>query len=357
MNSYVKAIRQAVLGAPEYHAALQPGSDCIKLNSNENPYPLPDVIVERVLGDVRAVRSGHNLYPEETAVTLRRVVADMHGVAPENILVGNGSSELLSVLYRGMLDAGERAAMPAPGFFLNRKLAALQGGTLLEVPWADDYQLPVDALLDSGAKFIVVATPNNPTGTVSRMEDVQLLLERFDGPAVVDEAYAAFCADTALPLLSRYPNLIVLRTCSKSYSAAGVRIGFAFADAELIAQFVKVQPLYTVDSISQRIAIEIFHNLPAFDPSIQSIKAERSRTVQELSRRGFSVVPSQANFVLAYTPGSAGGGVWQEELRKRGILVRWFEDPSLSGAIRIGIGTSKQMDAVFAAIDDILVTS
>lgn len=351
MNPYVKAVRPSVLRAPEYRAALQLGPGYIKLNSNENPYPLPEPIVSKVL---EAVRTGHNLYPEETADTLRGVVADVYGLRPGNILVGNGTSELLSVLYRSMLDPGERVAMPSPGFTLNRKLAGLQGGRLLEVPWAHDYGLPVEQLLDSGAKFIVLATPNNPTGTAVSMEAVRYLLERFDGPVVVDEAYSAFCEETALPMLEEFPNLIVLRTCSKSYSAAGIRVGFAFACDELIAQFSKVQPLYVVDSIAQRIATEVFKNLNLFQPSIERIKAQRDRTERDFARRGFAVVPSQANFVLAYTPGAAGGVLWQEELKKRRILVRRFDESGLTDAIRVGIGTEEQMALVMNAVDEIL---
>ena len=233
-------MRKGVQRSAVYHAAAQPAdySDIIKLNSNENPYPLPDIVLQDA---VSALQAGHNLYPEDDALTFRQTVSALYGLQPDQVLVGNGAADLMSVFYRAMLEDGETVAMPAPGFTLNRKLASLQGGSLFEVPWLNGHDLPVEGLLACDPKFIILANPNNPTGTTCKIDDIAMLLKRFDGPVIVDEAYVDFHTEDTLALLPLYPNLIILRTFSKSYSSAGIRLGFAFGQADMIAALAKVQ--------------------------------------------------------------------------------------------------------------------
>jgi len=349
IRNYVK---QSVQNSPGYLPGEQLSGDYIKLNSNESPYPIPEIILKAVSEKLFGLLQ---FYPEPRSETLRTVAAKSYGLEPENIIVANGSSELLMLIYRTFVEEDEVVSMPSPGFTLNRKLVSISGGTLKEVSWEEDHQLPTKALLKSNAKIIIVTNPNNPTGTFCPLSEIDALAKAHKGLLVLDEAYVDFAAENGLQLLKTNKNIIILRTFSKSYSAAGIRFGMAFADKEVIRHLMKVQNSYAISRQTELLATAILNNRALFDPVIESIKQQREITATELIKRGFVCAPSQANFLFAKVPEGTKAIDWYNGLKKQQILVRYFDDEILQNFLRITIGTPETMRKLVAGLDAIEV--
>lgn len=287
------------------------------------------------------------LYPEDDNVSLRQAASEAYGVSEDQVIAGNGSSELLGLIYRAFLVPGDRMAMLSPGFSFNRKLARLQGAQLIEIGWGADHSLPVEDLLlgpAKDAKFILLANPNNPTGTFVPVADVERLVSQSDRLIVLDEAYVDFAPDNGLHLLNRHPNLLILRTFSKSYATAGIRVGFGLGHPEVIGRLRDLQNVFNMNVIGQTVGISVLGHRGAYADNHKHIKDERQRVTVALSKLGFSVIPSHANFLLARVPAGQEGKWWQAALERQKILVAFFEDPGLENHIRVSIGTKAEMD-------------
>ncbi|MFB9263051.1 histidinol-phosphate transaminase [Bradyrhizobium erythrophlei] len=329
-----------------------PDTPYVKLDTNENPFALPAIVMQ---GALNALERQY-LYPENDNISLRDAAASAYGVTTDHVIAGNGSSELLGLIYRAFLAPGDRVAMVSPGFSFNRKLAMLQAADFVEVALTDRHSLPIEQLLSSPAadtKFILVANPNNPTGLFVPVADIERLVAQSDRLIVLDEAYVDFAPDNGLRLLNRYSNLLVLRTFSKSYAAAGIRVGFGFGHPELIGRLRNIQNVFNMNVIGQAVGISILAHRAAYEDNHRHIRHERQRVTAELSQLGFSVTPSHANFVLARVPEGQDGRWWQAALEKRKILVAFFPDRGLENCIRVSIGTKSQMDAFLVAASDI----
>ncbi|KWV54678.1 histidinol-phosphate aminotransferase [Bradyrhizobium macuxiense] len=329
-----------------------PDASYVKLDTNENPFPLPPIVMQ----GARAALERQYLYPENDNISLREAAARAYGIATDQVIAGNGSSELLGLIYRAFLTPGDRVAMLSPGFSFNRKLAMLHAAQLLEIDSAGPDSLPIEELLSgpaTDAKFVLLANPNNPTGVFVPLADIERLLVRSDRLIVLDEAYVDFAPDNGLRLLSRYANLLILRTLSKSYAAAGIRVGFGFGHPALIGRLRNIQNVFNMNVIGQAIGISILSHLAAYNDNHRHIRDERQRVAAELSRIGFCVTPSHANFVLAHVPVGQDGRWWQAALAEEKVLVASFPDESLESCIRISIGTKDQMDAFLAATNAI----
>ncbi|WP_024519933.1 histidinol-phosphate transaminase [Bradyrhizobium sp. Tv2a-2] len=325
-----------------------PDSTYVKLNTNENPFPLPKVVME----DAVAALERQYLYPEEDNLGLRVAAATAYGLNKDQVIAGNGSSELLGLVYKAFLAPGDSVAMMSPGFSFNRKLAALQGARFLEIEWKDPHSLPTEELLfgpAKDAKFLVIANPNNPTGTFAPIASIERFLARSDHLIVLDEAYVDFAPENGLRLVNRYPNLLLLRTFSKSYATAGIRVGFGFGHPELIGRLRNTQNVFNMNVIGHAVGISVLAHRAAYDENHRSIRHERERVGAALSRLGFSVMPSHANFLLARVPDEHGGKWWQDALEQQKILVAFFPERTLENCIRISIGTRADMDAFIAA--------
>jgi len=320
----------------------------IKLNTNENPYP-PSPHVLQALRD--AVADDLRLYPDPSASELRTKAAEVYAVAPDQIVAGNGSDDLLSMLFRACVDAGTTAdvAYPVPTYSLYDTLAQIQGSEPKTVPFGPDFILPVEPLLAAGAHLNLICNPNSPSGTLTPLGAIADFAKRAKGVVVVDEAYADFARESALPLLASCPNVVVLRTFSKSFSLAGMRIGLAFGSRELIAQLNKVKDSYNLDRLSLVAARAALDDLPWMRANIDKVKATREVLVRELREMAFRVLPSEANFVFAVHP-KLGGADLYRALRERGILVRHFATPALRDGLRITVGTNEQNGALVTAL-------
>jgi histidinol-phosphate aminotransferase len=339
--------RRAIEAMTGYTPGEQPGpgEKVVKLNTNENPLPPSP----RVLEALRAIDPERlRRYPSPMSDGFREIAARVHGVSPDMVLAGNGSDELLAMAVRTFLDPGDVLAYPDPTYSLYPVLAEIVEVKVAEVPWAAGWALPADALIASGAKAIFFANPNAPSGTVVDPEAVRALARRFSGVVLIDEAYVDFADGHCLSLLD-LENVIVTRTLSKGYSLAGLRFGYALAAPAVIAQMAKVKDSYNCDAVSVIAACAALEDQAHARRSWEAVRSERTRLTAELTRRGFAVVPSQANFLLARVPGGDGGAVYRA-LKAKGILVRHFDKPGLRDQIRVTIGTAEQNDALLNAL-------
>ena len=339
-------VRPAVAAMEGYTPGEQSTApEVVKLNTNENPYPAAPAVAEAI----REAASDLRLYPDPSAGMLRETAGRVWGVDPEGIVAGNGSDELLTVLFRATLDAGQRVAYPVSTYSLYDTLAKLQGVEVVGVPYGDRWEFPLKGLQESGAHLFLICRPNAPSGTLPSLTDVCALAESHpDSLVVVDEAYADFSGDNALGLVGRYGNLVVLRTLSKSYSLCGLRVGFALTTPGLAAQLHKVRDSYNLSAVAQAGGRAALLDQEHFAENRAKILRSRSRLTRDLRGRGYQVVDSHTNFVLATDPGVSQQGVF-ESLRARGVLVRWF--PSLPDSIRVTVGTDAELDRFFAALD------
>jgi histidinol-phosphate aminotransferase len=321
----------------------------IKLNTNENPYPPSPRVIAAVHA---AVTEDMRLYPDPLANALRERAAALYGVRRDNILVGNGSDELLSLVLRACVGRGDRVVFPHPTYSLYDTLVTIQEGEMVRLPYPPDFSLPA-GLADARGRVTFVCHPNAPSGTPARLDAVAALARTVAGVLVVDEAYVDFAKASALGLIHQYDNVIVLRTFSKSFSLAGMRIGLAFACPPLIAALMKVKDSYNVNRLSIVAATAALEDYGWMETNVARIRATRGRLTAELRGLGFTVLPSETNFVLARTPGRSMEEVY-EGLKLRGILVRYFATPELYDAVRISVGTDAETDALLEALRALL---
>jgi histidinol-phosphate aminotransferase len=332
----------------------KPGEQVIKLNTNESPYPPSP----RVLDAIRRITpDALRRYPSPMADDFRAVAARVHGVSPGCILAGNGSDDILQIALRSYCGPGDVLVCPDPTYSLYPVLAELADVRLIPVHWETDWRLPVDALVAQNPRAIFFANPNSPSGTAVALADVEALATRTEALVLVDEAYADFADGNCLSLVKRRHNVLVTRTLSKGYGLAGLRFGYAIGDPAVIAQMAKVKDSYNCDAIAIVAACAALDDQDHARANWEAIRAERTRVRRELERRGFSVIPSHANFLLAATPGARHAGWLYAALKSRGVLVRFFDKPGLDDKLRISIGTPEQNDALLAALDAAIAQS
>lgn len=333
-----------------YVPGFQPkGGGFIKLNTNENPYP-PSPAVIRTLRDFDPERL--RLYPDPASRRLREKIAGTYGFAPENVIVGNGSDELLAMALRCFSGEGDLVLYPTPSYSLYGVLSRIQGAQPVEMALNDDFGLS-ESFINASGKLKFVATPNSPTGTVYSKDLIDRMAVNFDGVIVVDEAYADFSEDTSLELTRNRPNVLVVRTFSKSYSLAGLRVGYAFGSRELIEGMMKVKDSYNINTISALLAEAALDDQQYFQEKIGLIKAERGILREELEELNFRVFPSGANFLFCRPPDGNAEIIFRELLEKK-ILIRFFDTPVLKDYLRITIGTPQEMVTLVGVLKEIL---
>jgi histidinol-phosphate aminotransferase len=341
--------RSNIRAMQAYVPGEQPRDDgYIKLNTNENPYPPSP----RVFAALRAaINSTLRLYPEPLSDSLRAVAASIYGVKAENIIAGNGSDELLSMLLRSVVGPGDRVAYATPTYSLYETLIEIQGGVKAVVQYPDDFSVP-QALAAQEAPLTFLCNPNSPSGTLVSLQEIDRLARAVSGVLVVDEAYVDFAdgeGASVLPLIRQLPNLVVLRTFSKSFSLAGMRIGLAFAPQEIIAGMTKVKDSYNVNRLSLVAAKAALEDLSWMARNVRRIQRSRRELIAGVKKLGFHVLPSQANFVLARKPGENLKDVY-EGLKRQKILVRYFDMPGLRDCLRITVGTPREVAALLVAL-------
>jgi histidinol-phosphate aminotransferase len=349
MSGYFRKNIAALIG---YVPGEQPRDEgIIKLNTNENPYPCSP----RVFAALRkAINRSLRLYPEPFADGLRAVAAEVYGVKPENIFAGNGSDEILSILTRCFVGPQDRVAFPVPTYSLYDTLIAIQQGERIAVDYPPDFSLP-EALAGQNAALTFLCNPNSPSGTLVSLHEIERLARAVSGILVIDEAYVDFAESegaSTLPLIRRFPNLVVLRTFSKSFSLAGIRVGLAFASEEIILGMMKVKDSYNLNRLSLVAATAALQDLPWMVRNVARIQRSRRRLIAGLKKMGFYVYPSHANFVMARKRGQNLKEVY-ERLKNQKILVRYFDTPGLQDCLRITVGTPQEIRSLLKAIQAI----
>ena len=323
----------------------------IKLNTNENPYPpAPSVIAAMNAAEIEDLR----LYSDPTAKVLKGKLANLYGLQPENIYVGNGSDEVLYFLF--LAYGAKGAAFPDISYGFYSVFADFCGIPATVIPLESDFT--IDAQKYHGLdRFIVIANPNAPTGLSISLADIEGILKTNPNAVVaIDEAYVDFGGESAYPLMEKYDNLVVVRAFSKSRSMAGGRLGYALGPAALMADLEKIKYAtnpYNVNRLTLRLGEATVDAEPYYREKCAAIIRTREETAEKLKALGFTVLPSQTNFLFVKTD-KIGGRALYEKLKDRGILVRHFGNPRITDYIRITIGTDEQMDTCIAAIRAIL---
>jgi histidinol-phosphate aminotransferase len=343
----VTYFRDTIDALAPYVPGSQPaaGEQVIKLNTNEHPYPPSP----RALEVLRSFDGGLlRLYPDPMASGFRRAAARLVGFDEDWILPGNGSDDLIMMICRAAAGGRRRIVYPVPTFTFYETQARIEAAGPTEVPFDDDYNLPIDALAAAEGAVTFVANPNSPSGTAATTAELAELAGRLAGLLVIDEAYVDFADDSAVAL-ARRENVIVLRTLSKGYSLAGLRLGYAVARPAVLEGLVKTKQIYNVGALAAAVGTAAVEDEAWHKANVAKVRASRARLAEGLEGLGWRVWPSQANFVLARPPGGEAEGVY-EALKARGVLVRYFKRPRLEDKLRITVGTDEQNAALLAAV-------
>jgi len=322
----------------------------IKLNTNENPYP-PSPTVRRAL--LAEANASLRLYPDPDATKLRRQAALTYGFDPSQVIAGNGSDDLLAMVARAFIGEEDTLCHPTPTYTLYDTLVKIQGGKVAGIPYPEDYSLPA-RLAARRAKVTIVATPNSPSGTSIPMAALADLADRLAGILVIDEAYADFAEETALSLAREKENVIVLRTLSKSFSLAGMRVGLGFGPPAILAGMNKVRDSYNLGRSGQAAGEAALKDIGWMEKNVAKIRKTRAILLSALPPLEFSPFPSQSNFVLAKRSRGRSAKPVYEALKRKKILVRYFDTPRLSGCLRITVGTDDEITALLAALETML---
>jgi len=326
------------------------GNDIVKLNTNENPYPPSPSVLEAI-----ANIDGHQLrrYPDPESVALRQTLASYHGVALENVFVGNGSDEILALAFLAYFTNGRALQFPDITYSFYPVYCDLYGIAVNTISLEKDYSLTLEKFVPN-AGSIIFPNPNAPTALASSRDGIgQLLDKHTEQIMLVDEAYADFGAQSVVPLINQYPNLLVSHTFSKGRSLAGLRLGVAFGSASLIEGLQRVKNSfnsYPVDVLAQAAGLASIDDEAYYRRTTQTIIETREWTVLELEKRGFQVLPSAANFIFTRVPGGSAQSLFTK-LGHAGVLVRYWSQPRLSSWLRISIGTAQDMQALMVNID------
>ncbi len=342
-------------GLTPYVPGEQPKlANLVKLNTNENPYgPSP-----RVLDAVRAEAADTlRLYPDPGSDRLRAGIATYHGVVSDQVFVGNGSDEVLAHAFMALLKHDQPILFPDITYSFYPVYCRLHQINYRTVPLTDAFEIGIDDYLAPNGG-IIFPNPNAPTGRLlARAEIERLLVGNPDSVVVIDEAYIDFGGETAVPLVARYPQLLVVRTLSKSHALAGLRVGYAIGQTHLIEALNRVKDSfnsYPLDRFAQAGALASMEDHAYFESVCAKVVATRARLVAEMEALGFEVLPSAANFVFARHPARDGAAL-AVALRERSIIVRHFSDPArIAPFVRITIGTDSQCDALLAALKAIV---
>ena len=346
MKSHFRPAVDALAG---YIPGEQPKTkNLIKLNTNENPYPPSPRIAEAL--QAFALENLHR-YPDPTADALRDDIAARNGVKRENVICGNGSDDLLTMIFRSFTDPRRPVAVLDPSYSLYPVLAAMQEAPVIRMPLdPETFELTKPlAELARGANLVMLTRPNAPTGNSLPREEVERFCADFDGIVAIDEAYADFADDNCMEFAKKYDNVLVLRTFSKSYSLAGLRLGYAVGNAVLIDGLMKLKDSYNVDMLTQVVGRAAYGDTETLAAHTTAIRATKARLAAELEKLGYTIIPSQSNFLFVAPPDGDGEKVFAE-LRRHAVIVRYFKGPVTGRFIRITVGTDAEIDRLLEVI-------
>jgi len=293
-------------------------------------------------------------YPNTYSDGLREALADLYGLDMDNFIVGNGSDEMLDVSFKTFTEWGDNCVVPVPSYTLYEYFVGMNGGRPIEVDLTDDFQLDVDSIVRSGAKIAIMPSPNNPTGNVFRAKDIEEILSRFGGMVIVDEAYGEYAPNgSMLKRVDEFDNLIVMRTFSKAYAMAALRIGYAVTNLKVADMMTAIKIPYSLNKISEGAATAAVKDQAFIQKSVRMVSDERPKLAGKLRELGFEPYPSDSNFILAKSP--IDHAVLVKRLKEKGVLIRDFGSKRRTeNCVRMTVGTEELNDYMLKKISEVL---
>lgn len=327
---------------PELHGEIRLDTNTNVLGSN----PAAEKSLENLKLDI-------NGYPNTYSDGLRDALAELYGLERDNFVVGSGSDELLDVSFKTFTEWGDTCVSPVPSYTLYNYFIELNGGRSVNIDLDERFQLDVDAMLAPKAKVMIMPSPNNPTGNCFRSKDIEEILERTDGIVIVDEAYGEYATESMIPKVNEFDNLIVLRTFSKAYAMAALRVGYAVAGKDVADMMTCVKIPYSLNSVSEIAAIAAVKDQDFIRRSVRMVNEERPYLDAGLRRLGFETFPSDSNFIMARSPMDHAKLV--SELKTRGVMIRDFGSKRRTeNCIRTTIGTRELNDILLERIAEVI---
>jgi len=332
----------------------------VKLNANENPYGLPEEIIEEILRKAKNLE--YSRYPNANSVKLSEIVSSFWSLTRDNIVIGNGSDELIDYLIKAFSEKGRRIITTAPSFAMYKIYSIINGSNFVQIPLSQsNFSLNEDKVLEEAKKedssIVFIAYPNAPTGNYFAEDKIIKIIEESGCLVVVDEAYYEFGEKTFVPLISQYDNLVILRTFSKAYSLASLRVGYLLSNPEIINEVRKVKSPFNVNTFSQLAAQAVFENKEILKDSIEKIIKERERLINRINELpSFKAHPSRTNFVLVEVGSKENTDLVYNNLLKQGILVQTVSDPAFSTSryfLRITVGNKEENDILIKGLENV----
>jgi histidinol-phosphate aminotransferase len=346
MNSLIRECIREMAG---YVPGEQPkAGGIIKLNTNENPYP-PSPRVGQALANLAA--EGLRLYPDPVSADLRRQIADIHGADISQVFVGNGSDEILGLCTRAFVEDDGAIGYFNPSYSLYPVLADIRDVQKHALELGPGFEWSMRP--GFGCSLFFMTNPNAPTGMLYPFGVVEEFCTGFSGVVLIDEAYVDFSRGSCMALALRLPNVLVLRTLSKSFSLAGLRVGYVVGSTALIQALFKVKDSYNMDRVAQALAAAALSDLPYMQGNVRKIVSTRERLSKALSDMGHRVYPSETNFLWVQPAGISAGTLF-DALRVGNIMIRHFKGVRTSDFVRITVGTDDEVDTLLRAMKGIL---
>lgn len=351
MKGLEELFAKGVAGMKAYPTGTANAS--ILLNANENPYDLPQALKEQIAA--RMMKISFNRYPDGQGSALREALARYVGVAPTSIALGTGSDELLHLLAELFLNPGDKVAVHRPTFSMYDHYCTLRDAQIISPEVKENLLLKMEDYIDfiqrEQPKLVFLCNPNNPTGQGFSLGEIEALLQAAQGIVIVDEAYFEFSGVTAVGLLEQYENLVVLRTLSKAFGAAAIRLGYAVAREAVVEKIDTIRSPYNLSALTQVAGLVILENIEKLQQGVDQIKKERDRLVSALNALpGVEVYPTQSNFIFLR---ARRWRLMEQVLLEAGILVRRFSDPLLAGCLRISVGAPEENRLVMAQLQEV----
>lgn len=341
-------MRRTVQDVKPYHAPYI--TDGIKLDANENTYPVSQGLREHMAK--WCMEMPIHYYPDTENRKLREAIGEAYGFKAENVICGVGSDQLIDCILRAFVEQDDWVMAPSPSFSMYGLSTKINEGRFVAVPLQADYTYDVEAMVEAierlSPKVLFICNPNNPTGTLLEQSSIEKLIQKAQGIVVMDEAYAEFSGETMLPLIHKYPHVIVLRTFSKAYGLAGARIGYGIASEEMIESLDAIRPPYNVNSFSQEVAHYVITHREQWWPVIERIKASRDEMREKLMALGFKVAPSYTNFLWIETELPL-----DQVLREEKIYVKLFTYEGIQ-YFRLSIGTEVENGRVLEILTQLI---
>lgn len=343
-----------------YTPGLQPVEPgWVKLNTNECPYPPSPRVAEALRREIGSDGASLRLYPNPKSTALRAAIAKLHGVGEDRVCIGNGSDDILNLLVRAFCSQEAALGFTVPSYSLYPVLVEIQDGRFEVIDFDRSMRLPVDRIAKAKGRAFFLTSPNAPTGVGFTNSDLERAVAGYRGLFVIDEAYAPFARENAIPLLARHPNLVIVRTLSKAYALAGIRVGYALAQPPIIDVLDRVRDSYNVSRLSQAAALAAIEDQPYYDGVIARIVATRDGFMADLlNRRRWHTYDSQSNFIFTEprtARGEHGPAVAKSAydfLYERKVLVRYFPSHALTASfLRISVGTDAEMSVLSQTLD------